>query len=119
MSLIECAEELEQGAGESILHAVDFSPWLAKDASGRVTQLLSGTPTVVDQASVLTLSSKAVSTSDVVLLPSLDVVPAGQAVQFRASGGVAGTLYRITVTVGDTGGNTWVCVVRLRIVGVA
>ena len=65
-------------------------------------ELLTGTPTVVEvTTSDLTLASKAVNT---VAVPVSDVFPEevaiGQAVQFTAAAGTAGSAYVIRVTVG-------------------
>ncbi len=82
-------------SGETRAFAVSFKDILDDG------ELLTGTPTVVDLASVLTLASKAVNTA---AIPASEVFPEevaiGQAVQFTATGGTAGTTYTIRVTCG-------------------
>lgn len=68
-------------------------------------ELLTGTPTVAEvTTSDLTLTSKAINT---VAVPVGDVYPEqvaiGQAVQYLAAGGTAGTTYTIRVTCGTDG----------------
>ena len=62
-------------------------------------ELLSGTPTVVDNSgspAELTLSNKAINTAELTL--NGRTVAIGQAVQFRVSGGLAGSEYTIMAT---------------------
>ncbi len=58
-----------------------------------VGELLTGTPTIIDAATVLTLSNKAVSTAELTINGA--TVPIGEALQFKVSGGVDGTTYSI------------------------
>ncbi len=68
-------------------------------------ELLTGTPTVVDLAAVLTLASKGLNTVALVVESDkgADNIVASQAVQFSVTGGVAGTTYNIQVTVSTDG----------------
>lgn len=122
MSVIICDEIIEQHANESWLRYIDLTDWLRKPvnwARGQATAVtLTGTPTIVDTASVLTLASKTVNSADII--PSDDpdpkaIVLTSQAIQFRVSGGVAGTLYTIRGTVSDTDGNTLVVEAQLQV----
>lgn len=120
MPVVVCKEILEQGAGESILHAIDFTAWLRKPLGWVEGQAAAATlstlTSIMDQASVLTLANKAINTTDVVPrdMP-FTVILASHGVQFRASGGVAGTRYLIKAIVVDSDSNTWECYVRLQI----
>lgn len=80
-------------------------------------ELLTGTPTVVEvDTSELTLTSKAVNTD--AMLVNAETCVAGQVVTFLVAGGVAGTTYRIKVTVGTNGSpaQTFVVSLSLRVV---
>lgn len=79
-------------------------------------ELLTGTPTIVDLAAVLTLGSKIVNTAEITVNGKTTAI--GKAVQFNASGGVAGTTYRIliTVTTDSSPAQTLEGVVRLKVV---
>lgn len=121
MSVIVCNEVLEQGAGESILHAIDFTPWLRKPAGWTegtaCAATLSTLTSILDSASVLTLANKAIISSDTVPRHQPDkTILASHGVQFRASGGVAGTKYYITAIVVDSDSNTWTLQVTLQVV---
>lgn len=70
-------------------------------------ELLTGTPTVVDVDSVLTLSAKAVNAEEITVDDR--TCAAGQAVQWHVDGGAANTLYTIRVTVETDAGQTLVC----------
>ena len=62
-------------------------------------ELLTGTPTVVEVTTTdLTLENKIINTTSLTI--NGDTVAAGQAVQFRISGGTAGSTYTIRITVG-------------------
>ena len=62
-------------------------------------ELLTGTPTVAEvSTSDLTIDNAAVSTAELTI--NGEAVPIGEAVQFRVAGGVAGTSYDITISVG-------------------
>lgn len=117
MSVIISDEILEQGASESIVHAVDFFPWLRKDSGGNAAATLTGTPTITETSSVLTLAEKAVTSSAVIKRHNLQEIKAAHGVQFRASGGVAGTKYTIKVLVSDTDSNTWEWYGYLQVTG--
>jgi len=79
--------------GEILNSAVSFS---GKLYAG---EKLTGTPTVVEVTTTdLTLSSKVVSIA-ILIVSGVDV-PIGEAVQFSVSGGVAGTLYTVNISVG-------------------
>lgn len=69
--------------------AVDFTQELD---SG---ELLAGTPTITESTGDLTISNKAVSTSSLTINGS--TVATGGAVQFKVSGGTAGTTYTINI----------------------
>lgn len=60
---------------------------------------LTGTPTMIDGAGVLTLDNKAVNSATYSDAVTGTTVAVGKAVLFTAAGGVAGTSYTITVTV--------------------
>lgn len=61
-------------------------------------ELLTGTPTIVEQTSTsLTLSNKAVNTAALTLLG--ETVAIGKAVQFKVTDGTAGSSPRIRITV--------------------
>lgn len=80
-------------------------------------ELLTGTPTVLEVTTTdLTLSSKAVNSTTLTINGNTCV--AGQAVTFRVAGGVAGTDYVISITVGTnaTPAQTRIVKVRLRVV---
>jgi len=64
-------------------------------------ELLTGTPTVSATPAGLTLSSPQINTAT--LTVNEESVAAGQAVQFKASGGAVGTRYTITVKCDTTG----------------
>ena len=73
---------------------------VAVDMRGKLDsgELLSGAPTIDEEVtSDLTFANASVNTA--VLRINGRNVPVGQAVQFRVSGGVAGTKYSIRVTV--------------------
>lgn len=76
-------------------------------------ETLTGTPTVVDGASVLTLSGKLVTTATMVI--DGVTVPIAEAVTFRVAGGVAGTDYTITITCGTSASQTVVRKIPLRV----
>lgn len=121
MSVIICNEVLQQGEGESILHAIDFTPWLRKPLGwvegDAAAATISSLTSILDSASVLTLANKAIISADTVPRHQPDrVILANHGVQFRASGGVAGTKYTITAIVADSDGNTWTLVVKLEVV---
>jgi len=59
--------------------------------------LLTGTPTIVEATSVLTLSDKVVNTAQLTIAGK--TVEIGQAVQFKVLGGTADTTYTILITV--------------------
>jgi hypothetical protein len=62
---------------------------------------LTGTPTVVEvTTTALTLGDKAVNAATYTDANTGRTVAAGKAVQFTVAGGVAGTTYRVRVTVG-------------------
>lgn len=77
-------------------------------------ELLTGTPTIVEVTTTdLTLTSKQVNTNPVTINGAVCV--AGQAVQFKVAGGVAGTNYVIRITVGTAGNPTQTLVVSLKL----
>ncbi len=82
------------GAGATRLVRVNFEYDLDSDT------LLTGTPTVVEVTTTdLTLANKKVNTVAYTDTHSGVEVAIGKAVEFTVSGGTAGTLYRIRVTV--------------------
>lgn len=108
---LEAPQTHVKTAGETRLCTVSFRDILS---SG---ELLTGTPTVVEvTTSDLTLSSKAVNTAAV---PVSDVYPEqvaiGQAVQFLAAGGTAGTTYTIRVTCGTDASSAQTLSRRVRL----
>lgn len=61
-------------------------------------ELLTGTPTVAEVTTTdLTIDDETVNTGELVILT--ETVVAGQAVQFTVSGQVAGSTYRVRITV--------------------
>lgn len=64
-------------------------------------ELLTGTPTATASPSGLTFASVAVNSTTRTLDDGTTVL-AGQGVQFKVSGGTAGTKYKITVQAGTT-----------------
>jgi hypothetical protein len=74
--------------------AISFDDYLEPD------ELLTGTPTVTASPSGLTISNARVSEDELTI--NERAVAAGRAVQFRVSGGTAGTRYVITATCGTT-----------------
>lgn len=83
----------EVSAGDTEIGAVDFQDWLDG------TELLTGTPTVAEQVtSALTIDN--VGRNSATLTIKGRSVTANKAVQFRFSGQVAGTTYRLRVTCG-------------------
>ena len=92
---------------------------IAIDLRGKleVDELLIGTPTVEEiTTSDLSLSNEAVSSSELTIED--DLVPVGQAVQFKVTGGVAGKRYKIRVTV-NTNANpaqTLIENIKLRVI---
>ena len=80
--------------GETRLIRFDFTDDLDDGAS------LTGTPTVAEvTTTALTLASKAVNTTTYVDSDTGATVAVGKAVQFTCAGGVAGTTYRVRITV--------------------
>lgn len=80
-------------------------------------ELFTGTPTIVEVTTAdLTLSSKAINTGAVVV--NGQTCAAGEAVTFRAAGGVAGTQYtiRITASTNATPAQTRIVKVRLGVI---
>ena len=80
-------------------------------------ELLTGTPTIVEvTTSDLTLSNKVVNTAQLTI--NGETVAIGQAVQFHAQGGTAGTDYdiRITATTDSSPAQTRICRVTLPVV---
>jgi hypothetical protein len=92
MTDLDALQVHEKGADETRAVSVDFR---GKLDSG---ELLTGTPTVTDSASVLTLANEAVNSGNVTINGA--TCAAGQAVTFTVAGGVAGTDYTITVQCG-------------------
>jgi hypothetical protein len=92
---IECQQIGTKSAGDTELVAVDFSEYLDTG------ETLTGTPTVVEvTTTALTLASKAVSSTSLVILGR--TVTAAEAVQWLVSGGTAGTRYKMRVTCSTT-----------------
>lgn len=120
MSDLISNEVLYQGAGESILHAVDLTGYLRKPLGWQpgeaTTATISTLTSITDIDNVLTLANKAIISSNVVPrhMPDTEIL-ANQGVQFRASGGVAGTRYCIKVIVVDSDSNTFEHYVYLQI----
>lgn len=102
---------VQKSSGATITPAVSFAKQL------RSGELLTGTPTVVEQTtSALTLDNKAKNTATLTL--EGESVIANQAVQFRVAGGTAGNTYSILVTCGTdaTPAQTLEILVRLEVV---
>lgn len=79
-------------------------------------ELLTGTPTVAEvTTSDLSLTNKAVNTAALTI--SGKAVAIGQAVQFKVSGGTAGTTYTIKVTVSTdaTPAQTLICALVIEV----
>jgi len=86
------AERPVAAVGETNNFAVSFAGVLDDG------ELLTGTPTVAEQTtSDLTIGNEAVSTTALIINDRS--VPIGEAVQFNASGQVAGKSYQIKITV--------------------
>ena len=78
-------------------------------------ELLAGTPTIAEvTTSALTISNEAVSTE--ALMINGDLVPIGQALQFRVAGGSAGHTYSIRCSVSTDAGQALIVTVSLRVV---
>lgn len=86
--------------------SINYTPHLAKDTSGTLTELLTGTPTVTTDGSA-TLASKAVNAATYVDKDSNLTVAIGAAVQFTITSASAGT-ETITVTVSTDASRTFV-----------
>lgn len=115
MSVV-ATEILEKQPGESIVYAVDFTPLLRKDASGVLTETLSGTPTVTFTPVGLTIASEAVNSAAIVKQDgSGDEIAIGAAVQFRVSGGTDQVKYTGEVSCGTTLSNTREVDVQLQV----
>ena len=85
-------KELSVGAEDVVTY--DCTRWLDADASGTLTELLTGTPTVTSLGpSGLTISNKAVNTSALYMLNN--TVAVGAAIQFKVSGQERGKVYQI------------------------
>jgi hypothetical protein len=95
MSVLTCPEIRHKTANEVRNGIVSFIGKL--DTS----ELLTGTPTASASPSGLTFASVAVNTTARTLEDGTQVA-IGQGVQFRVSGGTAGTKYIITVQAGTT-----------------
>ena len=95
-------------AAEVLNAAVDMTDRLAS------SETLSGTPTVVDGTSVLTLSSKVVNSTTTTI--NGEGVAVGKAVLFVVAGGSAGTEYELTVSVTTSTSQTVSEIVGLRVV---
>lgn len=92
MSMI-ATQIVQKSAGAAITPAVSFAKQLRSGES------LTGTPTVVEQTTAeLTISNVAKNTATLTL--EGESVTANQAVQFKVSGGTAGTQYTMLVTCG-------------------
>lgn len=92
---------------------------IAVDLRGKLDsgELLTGTPTIVEVTTAdLTLSNKVVNTAAIIV--NNLAVPIGQAVQFKVTGGVAGTAYtlRITVTTTATPAQTLIENLQLKVI---
>lgn len=86
-------EIVEKGTGEADTPVVSFARRL------RTGELLTGTPTAVEQTtSALTISNVAKNAAAITV--EGETVAINQGVQFKVSGGTAGTLYTILVTCG-------------------
>lgn len=80
-------------------------------------EVLTGTPTIEEETTTdLSLSSKAINSGSITV--NGETCAAGQAITFRASGGVAGTQYTIRITVGTnaTPAQTRIVKVRLKVI---
>lgn len=121
MSQLICNEVLEQGAGETVTHAVDFTNWLRKPLSwvpGQAAAATLSTLTSILEVTTtdLTLSSKTILASATVPRDRPDTeILAAHGVSFKVSGGDAGEKYAIKIIVIDSDSNTWECYVRLQI----
>ncbi|HSG72629.1 MAG TPA: hypothetical protein VLA12_19610 [Planctomycetaceae bacterium] len=91
-------------SGDKKLHHPDSNPVYYVDftedleVSGR---LLSGTPTITDATSALTLTNKAVGSADVTLTDGTTLT-ANKYVTYQATGGTAGTTYTVKILVSTT-----------------
>jgi len=91
---VTCRQRHVLSAGETRLIRFDFTEDLEAGAS------LTGTPTVAElTTTALTLANKAVNTTTYVDDLSGATVAVGKAVEFTCAGGVAGTTYRVRITV--------------------
>lgn len=114
--------EVEEKAVSAVKNvAIDVSGQL--DQIGSTLELATGTPTIAEvTTSDLTITSAAVSTEQLLIIAGGDedgyLVPAGRAIQFNVSGGVAGTTYAIKVTyqTDSTPSQTNIVVVKLSVV---
>lgn len=113
---VTAPEILEKQPGESTVYYVDFTPLLRKDASGALSETLSGSPTVTFTPSGLTIASEAVNSVAIVRQDnSGNEIAIGAAVQFRVSGGTDQVLYTGEVSCGTTLTNTREVDVKLQV----
>lgn len=90
--VFEALEELTIPVGTADIFSVDVGPKLDLGV------LATGTPTVAEDTTTdLTITSQSINTSTLVINHN-DVI-AGKAVQFFASGFVAGTRYKLIITI--------------------
>lgn len=81
-------------------------------------ELLDGVPAIIEMDTTdLSISNQGVSTEELVI--NKLSVPIGQAIQFKVSGAVAGTKYRIKITVSTDSDPAQTLIVYVGLSGVA
>ncbi len=114
MSYIKAGPTRQQAVGSTRVHSLSMMGELDDG------ETISGTPTITDPASVLTISNKVVNTS-ALLLDEEDGsqvnVAIGKAVQCKISGVVLGTTHTVEISVTTSAGQ--VLVTTFDVVGVA
>lgn len=108
-STITAPQVFEKGASAAEIGAVDFTPVL------RAGELLASGPDVIEMGgtSDLTISGEAISATGLII--DGVSVPAGQAITFNFSGGLAGRQYELAATATTSTGRTPRIILRLRI----
>lgn len=122
MPVILCDEILEQGVGETVTHALDFTNWLRKpvgwNEGDACAATLSTLTSILDTATVLTLTGKSILASDTVPRDQPDkLILTSHGVKVTVAGGVAGKTYVLEVKAIDSDSNTWTLYAKLTIVG--
>lgn len=109
MSTIQADKILAMGAGASEIISVDFGNTLEE------AELLTGDPTVTDDAETGDLVITDAQVNESGLLIDGSTAAAGQAIQFRITGGQKGKEYTLRMVCSTTAGRTKHGLQRLKV----